>query len=105
MAQGGSAIAQCWLEPGGIHHTTVSKKIPKPCYFWDKLVQDDIAKWPEVAPGSGHSPGAATLHGGMVRTLFQRYLNFNFCRLMVSTYRYHSSKPTVEISSGCENGH
>lgn len=40
------------------------KKKPKPCYFGDNLAQGDIAKWPQVAAGSGHSPGAATLLGG-----------------------------------------
>lgn len=81
------------------------KTLQNICYFWDKLVQGDIAEWKQVAAGNGQSPGAATLHGGVVRTLFQQYLNFNLYRLMVSSCRYHRSKLTVEISSGCENGH
>lgn len=47
----GSAISHSWLEPGGIHHSTVSKgKIE---------LLSDAAKLPQGAAGSGHSPGAA----------------------------------------------
>lgn len=34
---------------------------------------------------------------GVVRALFQWCLDFDLCKLMISTYRYHRAKLTVEI--------
>lgn len=84
-AQGGSAIAQSWLEPGGIHHTMVSGKNSNPCFLGQAGTGWHCKVATGCSCGGAHSPGAAMLHGRVVRTLFQQYLNINLYRLMVST--------------------
>lgn len=65
MAQDSSAIALCWLELGEFTMPQLKKKNkPKTLLFLGSRVtlqSGHSAKWPQVAAGSGHSPGAATL--------------------------------------------
>lgn len=103
--QGGSAIAHSWLEPGGICRSAVSKG--KTEFLGRVGYRVTLLSSHGVQLGVGTVLGQQCSHSaqGVVRTLFQPSLGFNMCRLMVSAYRYHRAKLTVEISSDSENGH